>query len=215
MGIILDLSGEIWKIVSFFSVLVSLCLLAKDAYVNLQNFVAGGNMWTFKHHTETILYQGDWSKGGKYMLCIKWSSEILTHGKSQRISVFFGGPAKYVQDCDQTKTSHLQSCLLTCFSLNPQKSETTWWRCFFFPGILSMSLSYQSFCVVDGGWNDVDDPGKMVCELWTSATFRCRSSVQRACPTAGMLQVYHESWQKHLIKPPKHHVMEQRYLSEN
>ena len=85
----------------------------------------------------------------------------------------------------------------------------------FFPRILSMSLSYQSFCVVDGGWNDVDDPGKMVCELWISATFRCRSSVQRACPTAGMLQVYHESWQKHLIKPPKHPVMEQRYFSEN
>ena len=32
---------------------------------------------------------------------------------------------------------------------------------------------------------------------------RCRSSVQRARPTAGMLQVYHESWQKHPTKTTK------------
>lgn len=183
-------------------------------------------MWTCKTlwqvgirgRSNTILYQTlprRLVKGRQIYALYKMIIWNFDPWKSKRISVFFGGLAKYVQDCDQTKTSHLQSCLLTCFSLNPQKSETTWWRCFFFPGILSMSLSYQSFCVVDGGWNDVDDPHKMVCELWISATFRCRSSVQRACPTAGMLQVYHESWQKHLIKPPKHPVMEQRYLSEN
>lgn len=94
------------------------------------------------------------------------------------------------------------------FLIEPSKKARLHGDDVFFPGILSMSLSYQSFCVVDGGWNDVDDPHKMVCELWISATFRCRSSVQRACPTAGMLQVYHESWQKHLIKPPKHPVMD-------
>lgn len=133
MDIILDLSGEIWKIVSFFSVSVSLCLLAKDAYVNLQNFVAGGNTWV----TNTMLYHTlprRLVKGRQIYALYKMIIWNFDPWKSQRISVSFGGLAKYVQDCDQTKTSHLQSCLLTCFSLNPQKKRDYMVTMFFFQG---------------------------------------------------------------------------------
>lgn len=188
---------------------------SKDAYVNLQNFVAGGGIrGSTNTKQNTILPRRLVNFGGFFMLCKNdhlkfWPME------NHSVSQFFWWASEICARLWPDKDQSFAILFADLFLIEPSKKARLRGDDVFFPGILSMSLSYQSFCVVDGGWNDVDDPGKMVCELWISATFRCRSSVQRARPAAGMLQVYHESWQKHLIKPPKHPVMEQRYLSEN
>ena len=94
-----------------------------------------GNTWVHKHQTKYHTPKEIGQFWRLIFLCfVKMIIWNFDPWKTTAYLSFFGGLAKYVQDCDQTKTSHLQSCLLTCFSLNPQEKRDYVVTMFFFQG---------------------------------------------------------------------------------
>ncbi len=155
-----------------------------------------------KHHTPRRLGQRE-----TYALQ-KWLSEILTHENHSICQGFWAS-----EICTRLRPDKDQLFAIMFADLfliePPKKSETRWWRCFFPRDSVNCRWA-TIFCVVKGGWNDVDNAGKMIMWRWSFTTFRCFCSVQREGPNAGMLQVYHESWQKHRMAK-KHPAIEQSW----